>query len=79
MEDDHKDSSTAQKLKHPSLNKISHKLKRDLNRKQNIKFWLGCSWPTALPTSSEFSKYSGQGNKKNLKWMLEDGPYKYGS
>ena len=37
MEDNHKDSGTAQKLIHPSLNKIGHKMKRDLRRKQNIK------------------------------------------
>ena len=55
-------------------------MKRDLRRKQNIENSDSvCAADLAMPSNGEFSKYSGQGHKKNFKWMLEDGPYKYGS
>ena len=55
-------------------------MKRDLRRKPNIENSDSmCAADLALPSNGEFSNYSGQGHKKNFKWMLEDGPYKFGS
>ena len=54
-------------------------MKRDLRKKQNIENSDSCAADLALPSNGEFSNYSGQGHKKNFKWMLEDGPYKFGS
>ena len=55
-------------------------MKRDLRRRQNMENSdLVCAADLAMPSNGGFGKYSGQGHKKNFKWMPEDGPCKHGS
>ena len=79
MEDNHKRLWHSIKIKTSFTWQDWSQMKRDLRKKQNIENSDSCAADLALPSNGEFSNYSGQGHKKNLKWMLEDGPHKFGS